>query len=866
MTVSCSGVDTSTSNASANIITRLTGMQLFCKLDFSVGNNANITVTNDASSSATASAVGHIFNGQVDIGNQFTALDNFSLIISNTGTASNPNIANSQVGVVSSQLQFGDKLPPATPGSLPTNTFTVGNNASISVSNLGINSAIGSNSLVGAVNKNDQVQINGLMTSANNLNFSVTNTKIDTGSISTGMVGAVFGSQMNFCNTLTIGDGSKITATNNAGSIGFCQIWLQNGFTVTNGGFANISAINSGTFGDQFPGAFGILVNGSNQGGNALITLQDSSLSIDTTSPTFTIAGLQGDSNSLAQSLPSLIINTPANLTANFAGVIQDFPSSQTTLTKVGPGTQILSGPNTYKGLTSVQQGTLVLTGSVAGNVSVTSLAGLNGLLKGTGTIGGNLLVDNGGAVMPGFNNIGTLTIDGNYTQTSTGTYIVLINGMGQSSLLNINGTATLGGTLDVISIDGGFAFGVPYHILTAAGGVDPSTTFSNVISNLMIIPTVIYDPNDVYLFLRTNFAGAALTRNELNVAIALDSIPNPTGDEAFVINQLLSLPLDQIPSALTQLAGTQYTLLPGQLQYTDRRFGRRTFDVLREYINPCNCMPCCGSIEGWMAIEGGGLCAMGDRESRGMHAPTWDLTFGAFTPLTSDIMVGTAINFNWSRLHFKESGNASLFTTQGAFYGSWQKSCFYGFTDLVFGYTQSRLSRSISFAALNRSTHTRPEYYHGVWYGEAGINLVYCNVMLQPFFGLDVNYVNQRRIREHCLGALDLNVHHKTWTQCHTYLGTHLEVNMMDCITLNADIAWQHRFGVPATTQTMNFVEFGGNFPIVGPNLERNGLWAAVNVTGMAYDCVELYAEFACEWWNRWNAYSGSLGATYRF
>ena len=85
-------------------------------------------------------------------------------------------------------------------------------------------------------------------------------------------------------------------------------------------------------------------------------------------------------------------------------------------LSKQGSGTWILSGANTYTGLTSVEAGMLFVNGSLgSGDVSVASAA----MLGGSGTIGGAVTVLGGGIVSPG-NSPGTLTVNNAFTLADT--------------------------------------------------------------------------------------------------------------------------------------------------------------------------------------------------------------------------------------------------------------------------------------------------------------------------------------------------------------------------------------------------------------------------------------------------------------
>ncbi len=96
-------------------------------------------------------------------------------------------------------------------------------------------------------------------------------------------------------------------------------------------------------------------------------------------------------------------------------------------------------------GDTDLQGGTLAATGPV-------SLQG--GLLSGSGMVSGN--VNNAAVVGPG-DSAGTISITGNYTQTSAGTLNIELGGVatGQFDQLLVSGTATLDGTLNVSLING---------------------------------------------------------------------------------------------------------------------------------------------------------------------------------------------------------------------------------------------------------------------------------------------------------------------------------------------------------------------------------------------------------------------------
>jgi autotransporter-associated beta strand protein len=126
--------------------------------------------------------------------------------------------------------------------------------------------------------------------------------------------------------------------------------------------------------------------------------------------------------------------NTGAN---TLAQVIND-SGGPTTVTKSGGGTWVLSGTNTYTGLTAVSGGTLWVNGRLGvGGVNVT-----NGTLGGSGSILGAVALGSGGMLAPGTTLIGALTLNSNVTLG--GDLLFKVN----QSLVPSNDTVVVSGTL----------------------------------------------------------------------------------------------------------------------------------------------------------------------------------------------------------------------------------------------------------------------------------------------------------------------------------------------------------------------------------------------------------------------------------
>ncbi len=198
-----------------------------------------------------------------------------------------------------------------------------------------------------------------------------------------------------------------------------------------------------------------------------------------------------GDGGTTGTLGPGAVINNGALVfNRSDAITIANAISGPGRIVQAGPGVTTLSG-TAAAGATTVNAGALFVTGSLtSGNVSVNSgLLRVNGLLTGNvvvapgaelggmGTIAGHVAVNGGGTLAPG-NSPGTLTVGsldlapGSMLNYELATPNVI--GGGVNDLIEITGSLTLAGTLNVMGLPG-FGLGT-YRLMNYGGSFTDNT------------------------------------------------------------------------------------------------------------------------------------------------------------------------------------------------------------------------------------------------------------------------------------------------------------------------------------------------------------------------------------------------------
>ena len=323
-----------------------------------------------------------------------------------------------------------DSLLSVIAGTLNLNgaTNTVASGATLSIADGSLNLSINNTLVVdGSFNLSGGVFVND-----GNLNVGSTGLLNRTG-------GTFAGSgQLANTGTLDLGSGNISNAiTNNAGAtINANGATFQQLFT--NNGNLNLSGNNTFQSGVQL-NAGATLQSGS----GAIADLNGNDLNLNG-SGSFDLSGITLDnvgSASVASGQTLNINNTNINSTSHFES----------------SGDVIIGGSNTFSagyvqnaGSTNFEN-----SGTPSINTGTSGYQLVNGVIGGTGTINGDLVVGSA-TLAPGFSP-GTITVNGNLILNNSSILNIELGGTGAGSfdVLNVLGNATLGGTLNVLPFSG---------------------------------------------------------------------------------------------------------------------------------------------------------------------------------------------------------------------------------------------------------------------------------------------------------------------------------------------------------------------------------------------------------------------------
>ncbi|WP_415842709.1 autotransporter domain-containing protein [Pseudomonas reidholzensis] len=503
------------------------------------------------------------------------------------------------------------------------------------------------------------------------------------------------------------------------------------------------------------------------------------------------------------------------------------------TTTKTGTGNLLLTGANPFSGAFNVNQGVLEVGNadnpgaSLAAQVTVGSGAGLSG----NGTVAS---LTNNGTVLPAG---GNLNVTGNFTNGANGTLVIALNSDTVSSL-NVGGTANLGGSLQVASLDSGDG---QYTVVTAGGGVNGTFATTNLSSSAFIDSSLDYGANQVTLNVSrndTSFTDVAATGNQQAVAGALQS----AGAPASLQNTILTLDEQQARSAFDSLSGEIHASTATVL-IEDSRYIR---DAVNDRMRQADCSTqndprrtlaptanqqmssegCQGQAVGWIRALGG----WGDYDGNSNHASVdrelSGFILGVDRALDDQWKVGVAAGYTRTSIDAKRrSSDASVDSYHLATYLNYQLDAFAA--RLGAGYTWHEIDtkRDVQAGAYDDRLKAKYKARSAQVFGEVGYAIDVGGVAVEPFAGLAyVNYDSDTGREKGGAGRLAASVEQDvTFSTLGVRAGKRIKLDNGSEVTPRLSVGWRHAFGDTKPNADVNFVEGGAGFSVEGVPIARD-------------------------------------------
>jgi uncharacterized protein with beta-barrel porin domain len=326
----------------------------------------------------------------------------------------------------------------------------------------------------------------------------------------------------------------------------------------------------------------------------------------------------------------------------------------------IGGGMLILNGQNTYTGLTTVTNGTLIVgdnahpSASIAGDATIDA----NGTLTGFGTITGNVTNSAGGVIQPGNGSIGTLRVGGNYTQSANSKMIIEVSPSDASKLV-VGGTASLGGEAHIV-YDPGTYSARSYAILTAGNIVGAFDTVTGA-APAGAGQAITYSSNEADLVI----AVPATVSSLANSAI-LSSVSAASTGETFAADDTVFSRLDSVQYAQssrdieTALSKTAPTMLAfnGKLAQLGRALPRLP-DVAKQY-------------GGWFRAIGSFQSTHGQGAAPGYSGRTGGFLSGLDRAFGDDLILGFAMGYSHTDLSQSDGTTGSVDTPRALVYAAY--------------------------------------------------------------------------------------------------------------------------------------------------------------------------------------------------
>lgn len=556
-------------------------------------------------------------------------------------------------------------------------------------------------------------------------------------------------------------------------------------------------------------------------------------------------------------------------------------------LIKVGKGALHLAGDkSSFLGHTQMQGGTIHLKGSaiLGGHVVLNEST----KLKGRGTINKDLTVKSGGLIdLTGEDNVlenktfPDLHVKGNLVLHNKSACHLKVNDLGKSSQIQVDGTASVDGSMQVDTSDG-YLLCTSYKILEADQGVQGAFHSASVNKGNMKVAVDYLKDKVIEIRLEPDLVSVADTKNQKSAAHAVESMENPNGQTRLILDQLVDLSKKETPKVLSHISGEQYGNLALASVLSSSRFIRTIYTPLRFISLDQDCDELCyNEYKVWGDAGGGKSCKSG---SNGYKLDEFNVTM-TFQKSLNGLLTeccdtpnyipcywltgwtaGIALGYSNEHYDFNLDAETTLHKGQVALYALLTKSWYYALFDLAFGYSQGKFEREIKFRKFHHRAHSDIDIFQTTFYGELGLNSIYWKcIAIQPYVGIELDSFCLSSLKEHGVEPLNLKIgdHHSLITS--SYLGVHTNksLDIDNSWTIAVDLAWRHLFGYNDHLKE-RFAAFGNRFEIREEQIGENAFQGAFSIFKAINDAWIVNGEVSGEKWGSYSSYELSLGLSY--